>query len=129
MRRRSRRSLAFVEMTPLIDVVFLLIVFFLVTANATRVSRPTVDLVPGPGEAPVGPQWDIVLTLGVDGTWRERAGSPPFDVEQRMFAADASVLLRAHQDASGVAFLALTDQLRLAGVHRVDLSLGPEVTR
>ena len=116
-------------MTPLIDVVFLLIVFFLVTANATRVSRPTVDLVPGPGEATVGPQWDIVLTLGVDGTWRERAGSPPFDVEQRMFAADASVLLRAHQDASGVAFLALTDQLRLAGVHRVDLSLGPEVTR
>ena len=129
MRRRSRRSLAVVEMTPLIDVVFLLVVFFLVAADATRVSRPAVVLVPGPGEAPVGPQWDLVLTLGVDGLWRERAGAGPFDLGQRTFAADTTVLLRAHRDAAGASFLAMTDQLRQAGLHRVDLSLGPEVSQ
>ena len=41
---RNRRKLTTVEMTPMIDVVFLLIIFFMTTAQFARQTRAEVDL-------------------------------------------------------------------------------------
>ena len=129
MRRRRRPSTAIVEMTPLIDVVFLLVVFFLVAADATRLARPQVDLVPGPGEAPLGPEWDMVLTLDASGVWRRSTGGVPVEPTAMQIDGAESVLLRVDAAAPGTALGEMTQALRLAGVEAVDLSLGPEVDR
>ena len=46
--RRSGRGLAVVEITPLIDVVFLLLIFFVVSTTFVRTSAIEVDLPDGP---------------------------------------------------------------------------------
>ncbi len=127
MRRVSPRNWAIVELTPLVDVVFLLVIFFLVAADATRLSHPPANLVAGPGEAAKGTGWDVVLTLGKDGVWRSRVDGPPLpDVGVDGIEPDARVLLRVDQVAPAEALTAMAGRLRRAGIGRVDLALGKD---
>jgi hypothetical protein len=117
-----------VEMTPLVDVVFLLVIFFLVAAEASRMARPPAALLGGPGEAPVGAQWDTMLTLGSDGLWRETAGGPALtDPSTLAIGPGAHVLLRVDRSAPGGALLSMTQALEGLGLDRVELALGREV--
>ena len=128
MKRRARRSLAVVEMTPLVDVVFLLVIFFLVAAEASRLARPPATLLGGPGEAPVGAKWDSMLTLGVDGQWRATTGGPAVTEPSTLgLGPGAHVLLRVDRAAPGAALLSMTQALQAMGLDRVELALGPEV--
>ncbi|MHC4989434.1 MAG: ExbD/TolR family protein [Planctomycetota bacterium] len=54
--RRKREHLLLVEITPMIDVVFLLIVFFLTTAQFARLTRADVDLPREQGEQEEEPE-------------------------------------------------------------------------
>jgi biopolymer transport protein ExbD len=128
MRPKPARHWAVVELTPLVDVVFLLVIFFLVAADATRLSHPPANLVAGPGEAPQGTRWDVVLTLGVDGFWRTSMDAPPLRGSLPAgLNAEARVLLRVDKDAPGIALTAMAEQLRLVGAQRVNLALGEGV--
>jgi biopolymer transport protein ExbD len=129
MRRVATRNWAVVELTPLVDVVFLLVIFFLVAADATRLSRPPANLVAGPGEASVGTEWDVVLTLGADGRWRTSVGGSPLsDDAPGSIEPDSRVLLRVDRSAPAVALTSMAEHLRVAGVHRVDLALGEDAS-
>lgn len=130
MKQVTRRNWAVVELTPLVDVVFLLVIFFLVAADATRLSHPPASLVAGPGEAMQGTGWDVVLTLGSDGMWRTRIDGPPLlDAEPDGIEPDMRVLLRVDQAAPAKALTAIAEHLRQAGIERVDLALGKDVPK
>ncbi len=126
---RRRRSLAVVELTPMIDVVFLLIVFFLVAADATRMSRPSVSLVDGPGEAPVGTHWDHVFTLQADGQWRSGREDEPVRPAQIMLKATDRVLLRTDAAAPSGPLLELAGHLRGQGIDHVEFAVGAGVAQ
>jgi len=127
MRRAAARHWAVVELTPLVDVVFLLVIFFLVAADATRLSRPQVALVAGPGEARSGTAWDVVLTLGTDALWRTSVGgSPLVDGVPEGIESGTRVLLRVDRSAPAAVLTSMAEHLRRSGVHRVDLALGEE---
>lgn len=81
------------KMTPMIDVIFLLLVFFVCTASFHAVEQilPTTLSLPGSvdSETPLDPQMldldEVVISLGWD------AGHPLWKMENRRFASLAEV--------------------------------------
>ncbi|MCH2136477.1 MAG: biopolymer transporter ExbD [Phycisphaerales bacterium] len=122
MKVRPANRWAVVELTPLVDVVFLLIVFFLIAADASRVARPKADLVESRIDAE-GHVWDAVFTLQADGVWRSAIDGPPLqDPLASGVGAGSSVLLRIDSAAPSAAMGAMTSALREAGVEQVSLA-------
>lgn len=116
-----------VELTPLVDVVFLLIVFFLIAADASRLARPEADLVRGDQQARQNARWDAVLTLQADGAWRSSLDAPPLeDRAPDGLGAGSAVLLRVDRRADSAAMIRMASHLRSAGVERIDLALGQD---
>lgn len=70
---RPHRRKAGINVTSLIDVVFLLLIFFVVTA--TFLERPGIDLtLPEAGSAPVAAREELTIRLSSDGaTWVDGA--------------------------------------------------------
>ena len=67
--RHSRERTMMFDLTPMIDIVFLLIIFFLTTAQFSRMTRAEVELPVQPGQG--GEQQDetgIVINLMADGS-------------------------------------------------------------
>lgn len=67
--RRSRRSQTGFDMTPMIDVVLQLIIFFLYTAHFSSMTRSPVDLPKERGEDIVASQGAIVIDINADGEY------------------------------------------------------------
>lgn len=122
--RRRRRA---ISLAPLIDVVFILLLFFILTTNFTRWRELPVAL-PAQAEALDLPEVRV-LQLAADGVLRH---------EQRAFAADDATALRAFVaeapdaayviDATGVRTQRLVDwldRLQAAGATRLSLHDAP----
>jgi len=68
-RRRNRSSALVIELTPMIDVVFLLIIFFMVTAQFARTTRARLDLPLERGEQLEQPdEAGLIINIRRDGT-------------------------------------------------------------
>lgn len=66
-RRHDERVLS-LDMTPMIDIVFQLLIFFLVTAQAARMSRADLDLPREIGEqSPVAEQAGLIINITREG--------------------------------------------------------------
>ena len=125
-----RRPEASIELTPLIDVVFLLLIFFMVSTSFVREARIAVDLPEAAGDAPDG---EAGLALSIDaaggyavngraladgevatlvGALRPLAG--PDGRSHLLIAADASATHRAVVRAM--------DAARRAGIARIDIA-------
>lgn len=126
-RRRRAEDESEIDLTPMLDVVFILLVFFLVTASfvketGIRVARPPPQSVADAGKR------SIVLTVGADNAIR--LGERRIDVRavraaiEPLHAADpgAAVLIRAHEDSDTEVFAAIADQSREAGVWDVSIT-------
>lgn len=67
-RRHTHQRLMRVEITPMIDVVFLLIIFFMTTAQFARMTRAEVELPKQAGEQREEPEAEgIVINITADG--------------------------------------------------------------
>ncbi len=125
-----RRPEASIELTPLIDVVFLLLIFFMVSTSFVREARIAVDLPEAAGDAPDA---EAGLALSIDaaggyavngraladgevatlvGALRPLAG--PDGRSHLLIAADASATHRAVVRAM--------DAARRAGIARIDIA-------
>ena len=125
-----RRPEASIELTPLIDVVFLLLIFFMVSTSFVREARIAVDLPEAAGEAL---EDEAMLALAIDaaggyavngrvladgevatlvGALRPLAG--PAGQARLLIAADASATHRAVVRAM--------DAARRAGIARIDIA-------
>ncbi|MCP3905433.1 MAG: biopolymer transporter ExbD [Planctomycetes bacterium] len=133
---RSNRTLV-LEMAPMIDVVFLLIVFFMTVARFAQESRVELDL---PQEA--GEQSDITeeagLIVNIDGTGAMIVGDETIDLERleelvrgkisRLPGRNAEqlkLLLRADRNADTSRINQVINRLQAIGVGAARIATDP----
>ena len=117
-----------VNMTPMIDVVLLVIIFFLYTARFAEVSRTSVNLPDEPGTEDVASDPDAMMVdVRADGVFliggRERSLDRVLDIVQErvdtMGGPDkVRVLLRADEGAAAGPVNALARELTRMGVRQ-----------
>ena len=131
--RHPRRRLGIrIDMTPMVDIAFLLLIFFMVTTvfrapQAMEMTRP-------PKDAKVQVAESNVLILLVDATkeayWRigeepltplSIAELPAFLRDQRTANPEITILVKLHRDAKYEDMVALLDDLADADVTRFSL--------
>jgi len=130
MFRRPRRATHTIDMAPLIDVVFLLLVFFMLTSSFTPPSLP-LDL---PRLKPAGVSEPAVVVVSLDGAGVIAIGGDSVDAADfpdrlQSALAEAStdtVHFRGDQSADYGRFLALMAEARKAGARQFHLVHSPE---
>ena len=134
-KRFQRRRGSDVDLTPMIDVVLQLIIFFMVTSQFTQLVRSELDLPEQRGEAAdrVRPAL-VVIDMQADGTLlveqqpialEEIGLRLATDLAQAADAVTARVLIRAHRDAPTGAIDRLVNELGALGVRRVRFATTP----
>ena len=89
--RRAKRDNS-INLTPLIDVVFLLLIFFMVTTTFTRETRMLISLPEAEAEAPVTAQTSVELVVSKDGSYAVNG--------QSLINRDIKTIMAALKDAS-----------------------------
>lgn len=129
--RRARKPRAAFDMTPFLDVVFLLNIFFMLTATFAPRAAMDVDLPRASSAAVVQEQKDLVLT--VDRHDRVRVGERELDsaAQTELFLAEAGkgermdVVVLADRLSSHGAVVAVMDRARKAGLKRFSIAVDP----
>ena len=134
MIRSSRRSAleeAAVDMAPLIDMTFLLLIFFLVNTNFVKetgieVKRPEAVS----GEAKSG---DLILvgissagTIHMNGKRVDLANVRPLVAQMRLKTPKAPVILIADEGARAGIIVQVIDECKLAGAEEINFSTKTE---
>lgn len=124
----SRRARAELDITPLIDVLFMLIIFFVLTANFLQ-GKIEVDLPQGETASEIGER-PLLLTVRKDGVvlWDGREAASE---ELASLAADAAVqkrevLLAGDKEAPYGAVARVLEILRREGLDSAGLALQGE---
>ena len=86
--RRQRLEEVSINLTPLIDVVFLLLIFFMVSTTFTRETQLSIDLPEASGEA--REMRDDQIEILIDETGRYRINGQPL-VDSRMRTIQAAI--------------------------------------
>lgn len=123
-RRRRERVVAEVQIAPLIDMVFILLIFFLVTTTFTR--ETGVD-VRRPRAATAIALDDTSLRIGIDPEGRTFVDQRRIDllalralVERRVQATpDLAIVIVADESTDTGALIAVMDECRSAGAERI----------
>ena len=116
--REANRTLP-MDLTPMVDVVFLLIIFFLTTSSLIEVTRANVDLPKQPGEQATDRERGFVVNITRNGTIVVQDRTLTFDqlasalrAEQERAGGALDVVVRADRESS------------LAHINRVATHLG-----
>lgn len=127
---RSRRK-ALINVTSLIDVVFLLLIFFVVTS--TFLERPGIDLsLPEAGTAEVAAREDVTVRLSADGALfvgEERVEPERLEAAIRAGLTERGaerVVLEADERATHGRVVAAMDAARDAGATALVVATRPE---
>jgi len=125
--RRQSGSVAEINMTPLIDMVFILLIFFIVTTSFVKetgvdVSRPSAKTAVKKDLANIMIAITASGTINMDGRAIDRRAIRA-NVE-RMHAEnpEGSVIILADKDAKTGLLIEVMDQARLAGVANVSIA-------
>jgi len=118
-----------IDLTPMLDVVFIMLIFFIVTASFVKES--VIDtMIPPPNEQQNPPDEDnpsIVVTIrSNDDIWMEDRRIDVRSVRaniERMHAEHpkAAVVVRAHIKSSAKSYVAIADAAREAKVYNIAL--------
>ncbi len=120
--RRSSEAVN-VDLTPMIDMVFILLIFFLVTASFSKMSAVDIER---PNGSTNDLQGSVSLVISIDaqnGVWLE---GDPVDVRKLRSRVKTlssgehtSVILNADRSVNTGRLIEVLDQVRLAGVDNV----------
>jgi biopolymer transport protein ExbD len=116
-----------IDLTPMLDVVFIMLIFFIVTSSfikeaGVEVQRPQAET------ASPQDKGNILIAITADGqVWMDKkvvdVRSVRAYVERmRVDQPDGAVVVQADQDARTGLVVQVMDQARLAGVHDVALA-------
>jgi biopolymer transport protein ExbD len=125
--RRQSGGIAEINMTPLIDMVFILLIFFIVTTSFVKetgvdVNRPTAKTAVKKERA------NILISIKPNGEiWMDKRQIDRRAVRanvERMHAEnpEGSVIILADEDAKTGLLIEVMDQARLAGVSSVSIA-------
>lgn len=129
MRRHSASNddEAGIDLTPMLDVVFIMLIFFIVTSTFIKttgieVNTPTAD------STEQQPRGNILIAVNPEGEiWIDREQVDIRAVRaaverMRVDQPDSTVVVQADQDARSGLVIRVMDQVRLAGVQDVALA-------
>lgn len=130
--RQSRRRNAGFDMTPMIDVVLQLIIFFLFTSQLSQVARSPIDLPEEPGEEQqAASPGTIVIDVTRDGVYRIEGAARSLEDIARLVALEQTaaeanggavdLLIRADRSAPAAHINTLANRLSSAGIRRWNL--------
>ena len=117
-----------INLTPMLDVVFIMLIFFIVTASFIKeagidVNRPDAPMTESkPEDANI-----LVMINGNDEIWIERRLIDPRAVRaniERMHAEnpDGSVVIQANNKSTNKILVEVMDSARLAGVYSISIA-------
>lgn len=121
-----------IEIIPMIDVIFFLLVFFMVSTLSMTINRGLPVDLPTAASAPSQVQDNVTLTLTQDGgLFLDKEPIAPQDIEQRVKAALAAspqltVLINADGQVHHRTVVELLDTLRRAGVSALAIAVKPD---
>ncbi len=121
-----------IEMLPLIDIVFLLLVFFIFTMLSMAVHRSLPIMLPTSSSAKIDKELVLSVTIKSDRTIyvdKERIAFDDLASVLRTKTASASepgILLFADRGLSYQNLFQVLDQIRMAGIHRISLQAEAE---
>lgn len=130
---RSQPQTEGVNLTPLIDVVFLLLIFFMVSTTFTKETRLELDL-PKAEQGSAGQQSPFELVLSADG--KVRIGDHRYDLAERVKIMSAlgelksshpntPLVLVADANASHQSVISVMDMAGKVGVSQLSLATVP----
>ena len=135
MRGRKDRPVeeAKVDLTPMLDVVFILLIFFIVTAVFLQEEAIKVEPPPPANDQPIEPVPTILIF--VDEENRVFVNRRPSLVESvranierlRAETPNSSVIIQAHPDALNDVVIRIRDQAASANIQRVNIVLSSDV--
>ncbi len=121
-----------IEMLPLIDIVFLLLVFFIYAMLSMAVHRGLPVLLPASSTAEIGKKSALSVTVKTDGTIYvdEKLISiedlAAFLKKRAEIDKDTGILLFAEKTLSYQKLFRVLDQIRIAGLNRISLQAEAE---
>tara|TARA_B100000678_G_scaffold291301_1_gene307491 strand:- start:40 stop:447 length:408 start_codon:yes stop_codon:yes gene_type:complete len=128
--RRRKAEESEVDLTPMLDIVFILLIFFIVTA--TFIKENAIDLTPpppAPPDTPVDPKPTILVRISEDSLVSVNGrlsdvGAVRANLE-RLIAEnpETAVLVQAHPRAKNRLVILVVDQARSAGVDNVGFTI------
>lgn len=131
MRGRKVRPVdeAKVDLTPMLDVVFILLIFFIVTA--VFLQEEAINLEPPPPSNDTPTEAVPVILILVDDENRVFVNNRPSLVESvranierlRAETPNSSVIIQAHPDAKNDTIIRIRDQAASANIDKVNLIL------
>jgi biopolymer transport protein ExbD len=119
-----------VNLTPMIDVVFILLIFFIVTTSFVRESGIDVDP-PQAATAEIQSQASILIAITPEGeVWVDReplalAALGPTVARLQAERPNSSVVIQADKDARSGRLVEVMDRLRQSGIERMSLAAQP----
>lgn len=121
----ERHRTPFISLTPLIDVVFILLVFFMLATRFGQFYDLPVNVQPADSINKPDDKW-LVIEVEADGDLNLNGVSfTPDAVADRLDTAKTKVWVTVHADATLQQALAAVDAIKAAGVKDVQLELLP----
>jgi biopolymer transport protein ExbD len=130
--QRHEAPKARIEIIPMIDVIFFLLVFFMISTLSMTVNRGLPVDLPAAASAPSEVRENVTLTLTQDGgLFLDKEPIALEDLAPRVKAAltaspQLTVLINADGDARHSTVVGVLDTLRLAGVSALAIAVQPE---
>jgi len=121
-----------IEMLPLIDIVFLLLVFFIYAMLSMAVHRGLPVLLPTSTSANIDKELLLSITVKPDGTVFVDKDQIHLDELESFLKAktisdkDVGILLFADRNLSYQDLFRVLDQIKAAGIHRISLQAEAE---
>lgn len=135
MRRRNGRSSADqnseIDMTPMLDIVFIMLIFFIVTASSVKESGIDVNR-PSAQTAEKNKQGNIIVAIKPNGeVWIDKQAIDIRAVRATITRLHAenplgSVIIAADREAKTHALIQVMDQIRLAGIANAAIATESE---
>ena len=118
---------ASIDMTPMLDIVFIMLIFFIVTTSFVKESGITVNT-PKAQSASKQENANVFVAINAEGEiWIDKR---PVDIRSvrtvvaRLHAEnpEGSVVIQSDQDAATRTLVAVMDQIRLAGIDKIAIA-------
>lgn len=116
-----------IDMTPMLDIVFIMLIFFLVTTSFVKESGILVNP-PGAHTATKQERGNLLVAINENGSiWIDKRnvdlGAVRANIERlRAEYPEGTVVIQADENASTGMFVKVMDQIRLAGVENIAIA-------
>ncbi|WP_304639503.1 ExbD/TolR family protein [Pseudomonas sp.] len=120
-----------IDLTPMLDIVFIMLIFFIVTSSFVREAGIEVQS-PSAASAAEQPRGTILIAVSANGEiWMDRQRVDIRAVRaaverMRVDQPDSSVVVQADRDSRSGLVIQVMDQVRLAGVQDVAVAATAE---